>query len=283
VIQKLEGRQPPDIQQKVEMLCDVEFFSIRIPRPKRSSLQGNDNIVMGLARILVDLYGVSAAVKNVTTNLAKVEVEYATHHLRTSSLVNARQATVQKQPVTPLSEDTTLQSQQTPHETTKEFEPIKAQVKEPRTEINSDSIISPSQQPAATNRSNTAKLETNGSVSPPIETYARESQVTTETKNPVPESNVESQLTANNKMRTSVGAEQLFPSQADILLASSIDTPEPEVETARRVLKSSRIPTSRTSRLWHYGSLATAMGFGAMNESLKRMTGVSKSEGGKHT
>jgi hypothetical protein len=54
-----------------------------------------------------------------------------------------------------------------------------------------------------------------------------------------------------------------------------------EEEPQRRVLKSSRIPTSRTSRLWHYGSLATAMGFGAMNESIKRMTGVSKGEGGK--
>ncbi|KAG0169360.1 hypothetical protein DFQ30_003707 [Apophysomyces sp. BC1015] len=48
----------------------------------------------------------------------------------------------------------------------------------------------------------------------------------------------------------------------------------------RRVMKESRIPISRAGRLWHYGTLATGMGFGALNESLKRATGISRDNTG---
>ncbi|ORZ18502.1 ABC1 family-domain-containing protein [Absidia repens] len=53
-----------------------------------------------------------------------------------------------------------------------------------------------------------------------------------------------------------------------------------EQEQVRRNLKEARIPTSRVGRLWHYGSLATGMGLGAINESFKRATGISKSQQG---
>lgn len=36
----------------------------------------------------------------------------------------------------------------------------------------------------------------------------------------------------------------------------------------------STVPSSRLSRLWHYGGLATGMAFGAMSEGLRRATGV---------
>lgn len=52
-------------------------------------------------------------------------------------------------------------------------------------------------------------------------------------------------------------------------------------ETKRRELKESRIPTSRFGRLWNYGTLATGMGMGAINESFKRATGLSQENSGK--
>ncbi|KAI7894549.1 ABC1 family-domain-containing protein [Mucor mucedo] len=48
----------------------------------------------------------------------------------------------------------------------------------------------------------------------------------------------------------------------------------------KRVLKESHIPTSRFGRLWNYGTLATGMGMGAINESLKRATGLSQDTSG---
>ena len=46
------------------------------------------------------------------------------------------------------------------------------------------------------------------------------------------------------------------------------------------MLKESRIPTTRFGRLWHYGTLATGLGVGAINESIKRATGISKNNQG---
>ncbi|KAG2177997.1 hypothetical protein INT43_003250 [Umbelopsis isabellina] len=236
---------------------------------------------MGLARVLVDLYGVSAAVRNVTTNLAKVEVGYAAHHLKTSSLVNATKAAPQQQPVT--TQDSSRQSQQTSPELSKDIGNITAQWGHTQKVIDSDLILCPSQQAAEALHNNTTNFETQGQLSPLKESHTNYNRYRNEVKKEIPNTNLESHQTSSNRTQTSVEAEPFVSSQNDILLASTTETPESEKESTRRVLKSSRIPTSRTSRLWHYGSLATAMGFGAMNESLKRMTGVSKSEGGKHS
>lgn len=48
----------------------------------------------------------------------------------------------------------------------------------------------------------------------------------------------------------------------------------------RKSLKESRIPTSRFSRLWNYGTLGMGMGVGAINESFKRATGLSQESAG---
>ncbi|KAI8070731.1 ABC1 family-domain-containing protein [Gongronella butleri] len=56
---------------------------------------------------------------------------------------------------------------------------------------------------------------------------------------------------------------------------SGADAPE-----TRRALKEARIPTTRVGRLWHYGSLATGMGLGALNESFRRATGLSQNAQG---
>jgi hypothetical protein len=67
--------------------------------------------------------------------------------------------------------------------------------------------------------------------------------------------------------------------QQTIPLESTLEPKEQE--QVRRHLKEARIPTSRVSRLWHYGTLATGMGLGAINESFRRATGISKSQQGK--
>ena len=50
-------------------------------------------------------------------------------------------------------------------------------------------------------------------------------------------------------------------------------------DRTRRDLDSSPVPSSRVSRLFHYGSLATGVGFGAITESLKRVVSDSSSPG----
>ncbi|KAI8374519.1 ABC1 family-domain-containing protein [Radiomyces spectabilis] len=64
----------------------------------------------------------------------------------------------------------------------------------------------------------------------------------------------------------------------DIAIPQEVGEQNKEAEV-RRVLKESRIPTSRAGRLWHYGQLATGLGWGALNESFKRATGQSKTTG----
>ncbi|KAI9281942.1 ABC1 family-domain-containing protein [Sporodiniella umbellata] len=60
----------------------------------------------------------------------------------------------------------------------------------------------------------------------------------------------------------------------------SKETSDPPTSDKRRELKESHIPTSRFGRLWNYGTLATGMGVGAINESFKRATGISKDSSG---
>lgn len=41
----------------------------------------------------------------------------------------------------------------------------------------------------------------------------------------------------------------------------------------------SRVPSSRLGRLWQYGGLATSMAFGAVGESLRRVTSSGETNG----
>ncbi|KAI8992466.1 ABC1 family-domain-containing protein [Pilobolus umbonatus] len=67
--------------------------------------------------------------------------------------------------------------------------------------------------------------------------------------------------------------------QAKPLTNETVSIPEVAWED-RKSMKESRIPTSRLGRLWNYGSLATSMGVGAINESIKRATGLSQNNSG---
>ena len=45
-------------------------------------------------------------------------------------------------------------------------------------------------------------------------------------------------------------------------------------------LKESKVPSSRFGRLWQYAGLGTSMAFGAVGESLRRVTGSATAAGG---
>jgi aarF domain-containing kinase len=47
----------------------------------------------------------------------------------------------------------------------------------------------------------------------------------------------------------------------------------PDKPTSNYELRESRVPSTRLGRLWQYGGLATSMAFGAVGESLRRVTG----------
>ncbi|KAJ3054817.1 hypothetical protein HK097_000742 [Rhizophlyctis rosea] len=59
------------------------------------------------------------------------------------------------------------------------------------------------------------------------------------------------------------------------------DPLEPEIPSeVKPPFQQSRVPASRISRLYHFGSLAASMGVGAVGEAMKRATGLSSNDGG---
>ncbi|KAH8549945.1 ABC1 family-domain-containing protein [Umbelopsis sp. PMI_123] len=228
---------------------------------------------MGLARVLVDIYGVSAAIKNVSTTFAKAETAHLTHHVKTSSLLNPTKTIIQQSPPASQSIDSTVESRS---ETVNATEPghndFNIQEEGSNVLLNNDvSQSGAKSQTAFVKQSSVPPAKPN----PVIE--SKKIDIMAETSPAFQEGSIKEDTTnVSQADPTLTPAQEIFLAEATSIEAATLL----EEEGERRVLKSSRIPTSRTSRLWHYGSLATAMGFGAMNESLKRMTGISKGEGG---
>ncbi|KAI9288210.1 ABC1 family-domain-containing protein [Umbelopsis sp. AD052] len=229
---------------------------------------------MGLARVLVDIVGVSAAVKSVSTTLVKAEAAHLTHHVKTSSLLNPTKTTLQQtpaasQPITNTAEsrsDNANLNESRLNGTKNYEENANVLLNKEISQSNSGS------QPSFAKEYNEFLSTSNPSVQT-VKSNVKAETATALKEEPIITETVDAHQT---KAPPLAAAQDTFLDEA-----SSIGGTVPlEEESQRRVLKSSRIPTSRTSRLWHYGSLATTMGFGAMNESLKRMTGISKAEGG---
>ncbi|GAB5586673.1 hypothetical protein Unana1_01573 [Umbelopsis nana] len=233
---------------------------------------------MGIARLLVDIYGVSSAVKNVTTNLAKVEASYASHHIKTSSLLNPTKKGIRQSPTTAQPIDNAVESRL---DDTKPLEIQQNDHNIKKEETRSTRI--PDHIGISSTTLNKTRAYSEDKVVPDS-TPPKETTATKDIPVETPKALEKETVISNTKLSDDHVASINISGEAGLLSKASAfdsDTPEEvEEESQRRVLKSSRIPTSRTSRLWHYGSLATAMGFGAMNESLKRMAGVSKAEGG---
>jgi hypothetical protein len=230
---------------------------------------------MGLARILVDIYGVSAAVKNVTTSLAKVEAAHVSHHIKTSSLLNATKAHPRQSPTTATQPIDNIVESRLDQTNTIETEQNKQanSHKETRNALLKEDV-------GISTAAASKFMDDSDKVLPDSTHHVEPMKNDISEKSTVIERNIISQE-ASPKVGDSVTISTKERLSSIATNFEQVVQDQVEEEPQRRVLKSSRIPTSRTSRLWHYGSLATAMGFGAMNESIKRMTGVSKGEGGK--
>ncbi|KAF7728035.1 hypothetical protein EC973_006800 [Apophysomyces ossiformis] len=114
-------------------------------------------------------------------------------------------------------------------------------------------------------------------VPPSSETFAAENVQTTRTTQTTPPTATISTLHDVKQESPVVTPEELESITNEQVLKAVAESP---AEEKRRVLKESRIPITRAGRLWHYGTLATSMGLGALNESFKRATGMSNDSSG---
>ncbi|TKA54076.1 hypothetical protein B0A55_12376 [Friedmanniomyces simplex] len=86
--------------------------------------------------------------------------------------------------------------------------------------------------------------------------------------------------------RSATGDPEMQDLAASIAQAAAMSETEPSrtdvdarsAETPYQ-MRESRVPSSRFGRLWQYGGLATSMAFGAVGESLRRVTGGGSSDG----
>jgi aarF domain-containing kinase len=217
---------------------------------------------MSLARNLVDLYILASGVTKVGTSVIASQSSAICLHVKTSSLLNP----------TPITKEHAAQSQAESQQPTAqaievpfpEFaEKESANIKQNSTLTNQsiDNIPNVKDTPVVTPPSPSPVV-----MSPIAETLAKEPVsrktepiITTPESNTLPKVDISSEATVQDILKE---VEQVV------------------TESKRRELKESRIPTSRFGRLWNYGTLATGMGMGAINESFKRATGLSQESSG---
>lgn len=207
---------------------------------------------MSLARNLVDLYILASGITKVGSSVIASQSSAICLHVKTSSLLNPTQITKER----------TAQSQAQPQQPTSQAievpfpdfvekeSPITKQtsalVDESIPKVNDTTPLSPF--PVVT--------------TPIAETPAKES-VSQKAEPIIPDIDVSPKIESTTAQDILNEVEQVV------------------AESKRRELKESRIPTSRFGRLWNYGTLATGMGMGAINESFKRATGLSQESSGK--
>lgn len=210
---------------------------------------------MSLSRNLVDLYVLASAVTKVGTSVIASQSNAVCMHVKTSSLLNP----------TPKHEEY-RKEQQSPLAQQQQTQDLHIEVPFPdyvdKTSIKSSTTVkevSPKAKPTVAKEESVVTMEKQDIVKAPEQTKVIETVKTTESKETVVE-----------------------PLKAKSVETPTVETIVKEVvtEEKRRELKESRIPTSRFGRMWNYGTLATGMGFGAINESLKRATGLSSDNSG---
>lgn len=216
---------------------------------------------MSLSRNLVDLYILASAVTKVSTCAIASQTSAVCLHVKTSSLMNP----------TPMNGSYAKQE---------------AAIEVPFPNFVENESIE-----------HTTPLENRAPVDnvAPVESKAPfESKAPIENKAPVEiKAPVENKAPAENKAPVEpkhVAKPVVAPVELPVETITEtvkIEAPEPVAENIikqveqKRVMKESHIPTSRFGRLWNYGTLATGMGMGAINESLKRATGLSQETSGK--
>jgi aarF domain-containing kinase len=198
---------------------------------------------MSIARALVDIIGVASSTTKIGYGVLATQSAALQQHLKTSSLVNPTPTIVQSTSPDHSSQANDNLAEYGLDRTTSVNKPVVDTISEAL-----DADLPPSQDSFTAPTEETATTTTSSVNEPPTTTQAP----------PIEESISKSQQVE----------------------APSLNAQQPE-QVLRRQLKEARIPTSRAGRLWHYGSLATGMGLGAINESFRRATGLSKDQQGK--
>lgn len=210
---------------------------------------------MSLSRNLVDLYVLASAVTKVGSNVLARQTSAVCHHVKTSSLLNPTTVT-----------EETMQTQRATEQHTPET-PIEV----PFPDFVEKNAIKPveikKEAPAVAEMVSEAEKIT--PVAPVKETPIDKAQANTATETPFTVETPKPFIVETSKPTISIET----PSAETIVKEAAAEI--------KKELKESRIPTSRFGRLWNYGTLATGMGMGAVNESFKRATGISQDNSGK--
>lgn len=212
---------------------------------------------MSLSRNLVDLYVLASGVSKVGSCIIASQTSAICLHVKTSSLLNP----------TPISEGY-AKPQQTPQP--EQQQQYQQQQQTQRTQQPQQSSEAAIEVPFP-NFVEKADIDPVHIKSEAVETTSIQKSVTSPPP-PPPPSSVE-------PIETVMVKETIKPIKIETPTTESIVKEAIKQET-RREMKESRIPTSRFGRLWNYGTLATGMGMGAINESLKRATGLSQDTSG---
>lgn len=206
---------------------------------------------MSLSRNLVDLYVLASAVTKVGTSVISSQSNAVCMHVKTSSLLN------------PTTKTQEYANEHKP-EVQQHIEVPFPDYVENTLETKSKTIVKET------------FLETPSSTVKPVVT--KESVFTKETQDIIKKPE---QTKVVETTKTTTSKETLEPSKVQGEAPIVENIVKEVTEEKRRELKESRIPTSRFGRMWNYGTLATGMGFGAINESLKRATGLSSDSSGR--
>lgn len=216
---------------------------------------------MSLARNLVDLYVLASAATKVGSAVIASQTSAVCHHVKTSSILNP----------------TTVQEQHTAVEVPLPKDEESVTIKVEKETLTTKEGAEP--KPVSTTTTTTTTVST------------PESTTSTTSFTPEPVIPIEPVI----ETKPVIPVEPVIESEPVVETTKTIEsvktpleTPQVEkivetakVEVKKRELKESRIPTSRFGRLWNYGTLATGMGMGAINETFKRATGLSNDSSGK--
>ncbi|CAO3654064.1 unnamed protein product [Cunninghamella echinulata] len=220
---------------------------------------------MSISRTLVDIFGVASATSKIGYSFLASQSSTLQHHVKTFSLLNPTPTIVQTNVNN--DQDTNMIIEET---------------------INNNNDNTTTTTTTTTNSHIINDNRVKQNISIPLE--KEENKTSQQQNNSMlhTSSTIQSDPILTTTINTT-STEPIMEKQQPIDISSmpplhknSIDQPQQEQPSlnSRKVLKEARIPTSRVGRLWHYGTLATGMGLGAINESLKRATGISKNNQG---
>lgn len=240
--------------------CQIQFLSVlRKSRYQSSVYQVLPSFTlskanMSIARNLVDLYVLSSAVAKVGSCVIASQTSAACHHVKTSSILNPTIITKEQKPA-----------------------PQTSAVEVPFPKVEEEASISIENETFTTNAKPEAPEPKTVSTKPTATTTAAAPEPVDELK-----AKVEHEFEPVSKPIETLETTSSISPQPTLTETPKI---EPIVTTAKiegkkRELKESRIPTSRFGRLWNYGTLATGMGMGAINETFRRATGLSQDNSG---